>query len=70
MNFDALRLDMIDQLCIAQWTGGPDAAYYALRERSILQVDAVIRLHGKGSACRCPGPMGVHEAGQGECLRK
>lgn len=73
MNFDVLRLDLIEQLCTShQWIGGPDSAYYALRERTILQVDAilpVIRLHEAGTACRCAGPVGIHATGSTGCLR-
>ena len=72
MNFDVLRLDLIDHLCSSQWTGGPDYAYHALRERTILQVDAllpVIRLHVRGTPCRCPGPLGVHELGATGCMK-
>lgn len=72
MNFDVLRIDLIDQLCTSQWIGGPDAAYCALRERTILQVDAilpVIKLHEAGTACRCAGPVGVHEVGSTGCRR-
>ncbi len=67
VNLNALRIDLIDKLVNAQWTGGPDVAYAALRERSILQVDAilqVIRWHLEGTPCRCSvGTEIPHEAG-------
>lgn len=67
-----LRLDMANRLCARQWTGGPDQAYWQLREHMLLLVDVVLPVIDwtrRGVLCRCPmGPGNPHERGD-ECSR-
>jgi hypothetical protein len=71
VNLELLRQDAIDLLTSRQWTGGPDAQYYALRERTTLQVDVVmevVRLHVEGVSCACPAGSEKPHRRTMECL--